>query len=126
MKEKPKSAKAVKRSAPVMVIGLEGWVNAGKVSTFLTKYLVDKLGAKKVGEIPVDEYHDYMLFRPSVTVKEGTIHSYNPPKNEVFRTKGAKGTPPFVLLLGHEPHRNWPKYAEAVLRAAKKAGVKRV
>ncbi len=126
MKEKQKPTKTAKRGAPVMVIGLEGWVNAGKVSTFSVKYLIDKLGAKKSGEIPVDEFHDYMLFRPSVTVKEGTIQSYNPPKNELFRAKGTKGTQSFVLLLGHEPHRNWPKYAEAVLRAAKKEGVKRI
>jgi len=123
MKEKRKPPKTAKRPAPVMVIGLEGWVNAGKVSTFAIKYLVEKLNAKKSGGIPVDEYHDYMLFRPSVTVKEGTIQSYNPPKNEIFRSKGAQ---PFVLLLGHEPHRNWTEYAEAVLKVAKKAGARRI
>ena len=126
MMKKQKSTKTIKRGNQIMVIGLEGWVNAGKVSTFSVKYLTEKLDAKKTGEIPVDEFHDYMLFRPSVTVKEGIIQSYNSPKNEFFCSKDVKNKQSFVLLLGHEPHRNWQKYAEAVLKAAEKKGVKRI
>jgi proteasome assembly chaperone (PAC2) family protein len=126
MKKKQKSTKNIKFENPVMIIGLEGWVNAGKVSTFSVKYLLDKFGAKKFGEIPVDEFHDYMLFRPSVSVKEGIIQSYNPPKNEFFRSKDEKNKKSLILLLGYEPHRNWPRYAEAVLKVAKENGVKRI
>ncbi len=126
MKKSQKSAKNPKPNNTVMVIGLEGWVNAGKVSTFTAKYLVDKLNAKKFCEISIDEFHDYMLYRPTVTVKEGIMQSYSPPKNEFFRSKAAKIAQSLVLLLGHEPHRNWPKYVEAVFMVAKDAKVKRI
>jgi len=125
MKKNQKSTKNVKLNS-VMIIGLEGWVNAGKVSTFSVKYLADKLSATKFNEIAVDEFHDYMLYRPMVSVKEGIIQSYNPPKNEFFRSKDAKNKQSLVLLLGHEPHRNWPKYAQAVFKVAEETKVKRI
>ncbi|MCK4953206.1 hypothetical protein KAS14_05425, partial [Candidatus Bathyarchaeota archaeon] len=42
----------IKLHNAIMVIGLGGWGNAGEVSTFVVKYLADKLEAKKFGEIP--------------------------------------------------------------------------
>jgi proteasome assembly chaperone (PAC2) family protein len=126
MKKPQKSAKNVKLGNQFMVIGLEGWVNAGKISTFSVKYLIDKINAKKFGEISVNEFHDYMLYRPTVSVKEGIMQTYNPPKNEFFRFKDTKNKKTIILLLGHEPHRNWPKYAETVLKVAKENKVKRI
>lgn len=71
-----------------MVIGLSGWGNAGEVSTFTVKYFVDKLCAKKFGEIPTERFHDYLIQRPIVSIKEGVIESYIPPKNEFFYSSG--------------------------------------
>jgi proteasome assembly chaperone (PAC2) family protein len=125
MNKDRKLTKNAKIENPVMIIGLEGWVNAGKVSTFSVKYLIDKLSATKFGEIPVDKYHDYMLYRPVTSVKEGIMQSYTPPKNEFFLSKEGKNKL-LVLLLGHEPHRNWPKYADVVLKVAEEKGIKRI
>ncbi|MBS7614786.1 PAC2 family protein [Candidatus Bathyarchaeota archaeon] len=124
MKVPEKSSKRQKPSNSTMVIGLEGWVNAGKVSTFTAKYLVDKIGAKKFCEISADEFQDYMLYRPTVTVKDGLMQSYSPPKNEFYRSDATITSQPFIIMLGHEPHRNWSKYVDSVLKAAKKARVK--
>jgi proteasome assembly chaperone (PAC2) family protein len=126
MNKRQKLAKNAKLENPVMIIGLEGWVNAGKVSTFSVKYLIDKLSATKFGEIPVDKYHDYMLYRPAVSVKEGIMQSYTPPKNEFFLSKDGKNKQPLVLLLGHEPHRNWPGYADVVLKVAEEKRIRRI
>jgi len=111
---------------PIMIIGLDGWGNAGKVSTFTVKYLLDKLGAKSVGEIPHERFHNYFIQRPLVSIKQGLVQSYTPPSNELFYWRSKKGENDFVLLLGSEPHHDWARYAATVLGLANRYGVKRI
>jgi proteasome assembly chaperone (PAC2) family protein len=110
----------------VMIIGLGGWGNAGEVSTFTVKYLAEKLGAKKFGEIPPEMFHDYFIQRPMVSVEDGVMESYTPPKNDLFYWKNKEDGPDVLLLLGTEPHHNWRRYAEAILGLAKETGVQRI
>ncbi len=56
MNEEIRIDEKVKLHKSVMIIGLDGWGNGGKVSTFTVKYLADKLGAKKLGEIPSERF----------------------------------------------------------------------
>jgi proteasome assembly chaperone (PAC2) family protein len=109
-----------------MVIGLNGWGNAGETSTFTVKYLVDKLGAKKFGEIVHEKFHDYWIQRPIVLTRKGLIKSYVPPRNDLFYWKNKERGGDLVLLIGFEPHLNWPKYTENILRLAEEMGVKRI
>jgi len=109
-----------------MVIGLSGWGNAGEVSTFTVKYLVDKLGGKKFGEISHEQFHDYWIQRPMVLTQQGMIKSYVPPRSDLFYWNNKEGVEDLILLIGFEPHLNWPKYAENVLMLAEKNDVKRI
>ncbi len=110
----------------IMVIGLSGWVNAGEVSTFAVKYLVDNMGARRFGEIPAERFHDYFVQRPLVSVKQGVVQSYSPPRNNLYFCQRKDDNVDLVLLLGCEPHLNWTGYAKAVLGLAKETGVVRV
>lgn len=98
-----------------MIMGLDGWGNAGEVSTFAVKYLVDMLNAKKFGEIPPEKFHDYLIQRPIVSIERGMIQSYISPRNDLFYWVNSKGGADLVLLLGNEPHLNWAKYTESIL-----------
>jgi len=109
----------------IMIIGLDGWGNAGKASTFTVKYLADKLDARKFAEIPLNMFHDYLIQRPIVSIKDGIVQSYVSPKNEFFYWRNKDGGPDLVLLLGNEPHLNWQKYTKAILRMAEEVGVVR-
>ena len=106
-----------------MIIGLDGWVNAGKVSTFSVKYLISKLGAKRFGEILQERFHDYAVQRPFVSIRDGLIRSYVPPQTILYYWKG-DGDLSLILLLGVEPSLNWPRYADAVLKVAEKMNVR--
>jgi len=126
MKTEIKIDKKIQLHKAIMIIGLEGWGNAGKVSTFTVKYLVDKLGAKRLGEIPHERFHDYFIQRPLASIEQGLIKSYTSPKNELFYWRSKKGKNDLLLLLGLEPHHNWPEYTEAVLSLAKKFRIRRI
>jgi len=108
-----------------MIIGLDGWVNAGKVSTFSVKYLISKLGAKRFGEILHERFHDYAIQRPFVSIRDGLIRSYVPPQSTLYYWRGG-GDLSLILLLGVEPNLNWPRYASAVLKVAEKMNVRRI
>jgi len=116
----------VKLRNAIMIIGLDGWGNGGKVSTFTVKYLADKLEAKKLGEIPSERFQNHLIQRPLVTIKEGLMESYVPPGNDLFYRKGRKGDQDLVLVLGFEPHLEWQRYTQAVLSLAEKMDVKRI
>lgn len=108
-----------------MIIGLDGWVNAGKVSTFSIKYLIDKLEAKKLGEIRQGRFHGYAVQRPFVSIKEGFMRSYVPPQSNLYYWKGEDGLD-LIFLLGVEPFTDWPRYADAVLEVAEIMNVSRI
>ncbi|MFX0211563.1 MAG: PAC2 family protein, partial [Candidatus Hodarchaeota archaeon] len=99
----------------VMIIGLDGWGNAGEVSTFALKYLIDTLTAKKFGEIPAEIFHDYLIQRPIVSIERGMIQSYISPVNDLFYWRNREGGAGLVLLLGNEPHLNWARYTKSIL-----------
>jgi len=125
MSEDVKIEKKVEFHRSQMIIGLDGWVNAGKVSTFSVRYLIDKLGAQKFGEILQGRFHDYVIQRPFVSIKEGLMRSYIPPRSTLYYWKG-KGKSDLILLLGVEPYLDWPRYADAVLEVAEKTNVNRI
>ena len=113
----------IKLHNAIMVIGLDGWGNAGEVSTFVVKYLADKLEAKKFGEIPPEKFYNYLIQRPITLIREGIIQSYISPRNDLFYWRKKIN---LVLLLGYEPHLNWSTYTKTILKLAKEIGVERI
>lgn len=119
--------KSVQLRNASMIIGLSGWVNAGEVSTLSVKYLIGRLGAKKLGEIASERFHFYQVQRPIVVVKDGLVEEYEPPKNSLFYWKDEKEErTDLAFLLGAEPHLDWPSYSRTVLDAAISLGVNRI
>jgi len=126
MREGIKTEETIKLNNANLIIGLNGWGNAGEVSTFSVKYLADKLQAKTFGEIPPEPFHNYLIQRPMVSIEEGVIKAYIPPRNDLYYVRKKKINTNLVLLLGYEPHINWPKFVEAVLTVAEETGVQRI
>jgi len=113
---------AVQLRAPVMVIGLSGWGNAGDVATFATRYLAEQRDARRFGEIRAEEFHGYILHRPVVAIEGGVVRAYQPPQNELFYAR----QPDLVILRGVEPHLRWPRFTDAVLNVATTQAVTRI
>ena len=102
---------------PVLVCGLPG---SGYVGKLAADHLVTSFKLKKVAE------YTSAAFPPQVSVKEdGTV---DPPKGELFfaRTKGRKSL--MVFTADAQPTTSEGEYelSDAVIRFAKKCGVKKV
>jgi proteasome assembly chaperone (PAC2) family protein len=107
-----------------MIIGLDGWGNAGNISNFSVKYLVKKLNAKKIFQLPHERYLNYLLERPIIEINQGVVKSYLSPKGEFFLYEGEKVN--LIFFVGFEPHYNWPKFAQEILKMANKMNVLRI
>ncbi len=114
----------------VMIAGWHQWADAGSISSGLPAYLIQKLEARKIGEISRDRFFLFQmpgahhLLRPEVHTKEGVVQEMRVIKSELHYAEfGDKG---LVIFLGEEPHVNEEEYAEAFLDITEALEVKRV
>ena len=113
-----------------MIAGWRQWADGGETSSGLAQYLINTLGARKIGQIKPDGFYLYQtplsqaLFRPQVKFEEGYRKELTGPRNEVYYwSNGNKG---LVIFLGDEPHMNVERYAEAFFEIVQQLKVKRV
>jgi proteasome assembly chaperone (PAC2) family protein len=113
-----------------MIVGWEQWADAGSISSGLPGYLVQKTGARRVGELsPAGFYlfqapgtHHYL--RPQVKLEAGYRKEMDVKKNEFFFAgDAAKG---LVIFRGEEPHLDVDRHCDAILDVAQELRVRRV
>ncbi len=113
-----------------MIAGWRQWADAGNVSSGLPKYLVEKLGARKIGTIRSDGFYLFQtpvsqfLFRPRFKFEEGYRKEVTTYQNDVYYWGGDQRG--LLIFLGDEPHMNVERYAEAFFDLAKALNVKRI
>jgi hypothetical protein len=117
-----------KPSAQYLIAGWgPQWSDGGEISSGLPQYLIDKLGARKIGEMgksismmcypfQVPGTHD--AFRPGATYNDGL------PAREMYRENyfydAGNG---LIIFLGEEPWFRIDVYAEAFFQAVNELGV---
>ncbi|HID05493.1 MAG TPA: PAC2 family protein [Aigarchaeota archaeon] len=110
---------------PVMVIGLRGWPDGGRVSSGSVSYLISKLSAKRFAEIDSSGFYDLTLKRPYVKCRKGVIMEYQLPDN-TFHYVGDVLDGGLILFLGEEPSFRWFEYVDALLEVIRRFSVSRV
>ncbi|MBB4932576.1 putative ATP-grasp superfamily ATP-dependent carboligase [Lipingzhangella halophila] len=98
---------------PVMLVVLDGFVDAGSVGKQAAEALFDAFDAEEVATFDVDRLVDYRARRPVMTFVENTWTEYEAPKLVLYLMHDTEGTP-FLLLHGPEPDREWEAFADAV------------
>jgi predicted ATP-grasp superfamily ATP-dependent carboligase len=113
-----------------MIIGWRQWADAGSVSSGLPEYLVQRMGARQIGEISPDGFYLFQipgmhdLVRPVVEFDDGYPESLEIRRNEIFYAGDSQtGT---VIFLGDEPNLDIERYTAAILDVAERLKVKRI
>jgi proteasome assembly chaperone (PAC2) family protein len=113
-----------------MIAGWRQWADAGATSSALPQYLIDHLGARKIGRIKSGGFYLYQLpmtqhfLRPEVKFEEGYRKELHAPRNELYYAGDERKG--LVIFVGDEPHLGAERYAEAFFNAAQELNVKRV
>ncbi|HRA50619.1 PAC2 family protein [Actinotalea sp.] len=111
---------------PVMLAAFEGWNDAGSAATHALSHLHEVWGAEEVDELDPEEYHDFQVNRPMVSIGEGGRREIAWPTTSV-----AVGVRPgtgeqVVLVHGIEPSMRWRRFSAELLDIAERLGVRTV
>jgi hypothetical protein len=114
-----------------LVMGFDGWMDGGSVSTGTVQRLVDLLEAQPIAEIEPESFYIYnfpgsmelaALFRPRIEIAEGLIKTIELPAATFFVHEAAN----LVLFLGKEPNLRWVVFAECILEVVRAVEVQRI
>jgi proteasome assembly chaperone (PAC2) family protein len=113
-----------------MIVGWQQWADAGAISSELPRYLIDLVGARKIGEIKKDGFYLFQfpgthhLLRPHIKLVDGHCQHLSTHQNELYYAeRDGKG---LLIFAGEEPHMNESRYAEAFFDMAEALQVKRI
>lgn len=132
---------------PVLLVALDGYVDAGNGVTLAVRHLLQGADAltghgdampdsgearpthqEPAGDIVVtfdaDQLIDYRSRRPPLTYSEGAFTAYAEPRIVIRRLTDAAGTP-YLLLTGPEPDMLWERYCAAIIDLVQRLNIRR-
>jgi hypothetical protein len=114
-----------------MVIGFDGWMDGGEVSTGVVEHLAKEFDCTVLAEIEPDDYYIYnvpgsmeisSLFRPQARIEDGMVMSISEPSNIFFYNAHEN----LILLRGKEPQIHWRQYTDCIFEIAEKFDVSEI
>jgi hypothetical protein len=108
---------------PVMIVALEGFLDAGSASALAVGHLLGGSTHRVVASFDVDEFYDYRARRPALSFVEDHYADYDAPRLVVRMVRDDAGTA-YLLLSGPEPDVRWEAFAEAVRAVVEHFGVR--
>jgi PAC2 family len=118
-----------KPSAQYLIAGWRRqWSNGGRISSRLPRYLIEKLGARKIGELgaqvstmcyPFQVAGTHDVFRPGAAFQEGlpSVAMYR--ENHFYDAGNG-----LIIFLGEEPWHRLDIYGAGFFQAVKELGIK--
>lgn len=106
----------VELDAPVLLVCLEGWVDAGRVLDRTVQAIVGG-PAVLLASFDTDALIDYRARRPIMHVEDGINTGVDWPAIEILACRDLDGRD-VLVLAGLEPDRGWRGFAAAVARLA--------
>ena len=110
---------------PVLLAAFEGWNDAGSAASFALAHLEGQWETEQVDELDPEEYHDFQVNRPQVSIRPDGVREIAWPSTTVSVATRPDGET-FVLVQGIEPSMRWRRYATEVLDAAERLGVRTI
>lgn len=110
---------------PVLIVALEGFVDAGAVAATAGSFLRHRWQSEPVAQFDRDELIDYRARRPTAVVDAGRVRRIEWPDVELFAAK-VDGPRDIALLLGPEPDMKWEAFGKATVDACRQLGIELV
>lgn len=112
-------------TAPVMVHGLTGFMDAGGASRIAIEHLLDSCEHSRVATFDIDALFDFRARRPRTIFKSDHYESIAMPELALDAAVDAHGES-FLVLHGVEPDTAWGAVSDSVLRLVEQFAVRRV
>jgi proteasome assembly chaperone (PAC2) family protein len=111
--------------SPVLVLALDGWIDAGLGATNARAALLSTLDTMTIASFDSDQLLDHRARRPTMHLVDGVMTGLTWPPIELRAASDRAGND-MVLLIGAEPDHTWRAFATAVVDLAMDLGVRMV
>lgn len=105
-------------TAPIMLVALEGWNDAGDAATQGLEQLALEWDTEVVAMIADEEYFPYGQVRPTVELVDGIIRTISVPSIDVFVARPPEAEHEVLMVLGPEPAAHWKGFAADIIALA--------
>jgi proteasome assembly chaperone (PAC2) family protein len=100
---------------PVLVTAFRGWNDGGQGASLAAGYLAKTWGASRFADIDPEEFYDFQVSRPHVSLVEGVTRKLEWPENAFYHAHVPEIERDVVLLLGIEPNTRWRRFTELIV-----------
>lgn len=111
--------------APVLVLALDGWIDAGLGAANARAALLAGLQPITVATFDSDQLLDHRARRPTMHLVDGVVSGLTWPSVELQAASDATGND-LLLLTGSEPDHAWRAFTRAVVDLALELGVRMI
>lgn len=119
----PDLAEELDGAAPVLIVALDGYVDAGSGVELAVKSLQGDSDRAVVVTFDADGLIDYRSRRPGLTFSGNAFTAYDTPHLTIERLRDTTGTP-YLLFTGPEPDLSWEKFCVAVQQVIERLDVR--
>jgi proteasome assembly chaperone (PAC2) family protein len=99
----------------VLVAAFEGWNDAGDAATDAVEHLELLWDARPLVELEPDDYYDFQVNRPTVSLVDGVSRRVSWPTTRVSVCRPPEADFDLVLVRGIEPNMRWRGFCEELL-----------
>jgi proteasome assembly chaperone (PAC2) family protein len=113
-------------SRPVLVTAFRGWNDGGQGASLAAGFLAKAWHAARFAEIDPEEFYDFQVSRPHVSLVDGVTRRLDWPDNAFYHAAIPELDRDAVLLLGIEPNTRWRRFSELIVGLSQELGVELV
>jgi len=111
---------------PLLIAAFEGWNDAGDAATSAVEHLESVWSARPLTELDPEDYYDYQVNRPTVSLTEQGRRVVTWPTTRVSYARVPEIDRDVVLVRGIEPNMRWQQFAREILGVCHELGVQMV
>ena len=101
--------------SPLLIGAFEGWNDAGDAATTVIEHLELLWAARPLAVIDPDDYYDFQVNRPSVSMVDGMTRRIEWPTTRLSVCSPPDADRDVVLLRGLEPNMRWRGFCDEIL-----------
>ena len=111
---------------PILIAAFRGWNDGGQGASLAAGYLARAWDATQFADIDPEEFFDFQVTRPQVTLIDGTQRRIEWPETVFHYAPIPELDRDAILLLGIEPNMRWRRFTDLISDLAVEHGVELV
>src|SRR6266540_1530108 len=108
---------------PILICAFRGWNDGGQGASLAAAYLAQTWNAVQFADVDPEEFFDFQVSRPHVSLVGGTIRRIDWPETSFHHAVIPGLDRDAVLLMGIEPNMRWGRFSELIAGLADEVGV---